>query len=199
MNRILELEDKMAERLERILAALSSDPSRIPKTQATIPLPAPASTPIPETILSARPAAINQSEVLDKKGPFYQITVVAEQRLEPALISSFEDPANDSEGEPSIPVEHTTAAQKLLMWPSIKRLLSSEYEEDCVMRLEEERGLISVYGQGEISCTADDTQLPTLPLTRDWGGLLETNPTWMKRQECRVAQMRLQKSTALVC
>jgi hypothetical protein len=28
------------------------------------------------------------------------------------------------------------------------------------MRLEEERGLISIYGQGEISYTADDSQLP---------------------------------------
>ncbi|KAJ6125789.1 hypothetical protein N7471_010282 [Penicillium samsonianum] len=68
----------------------------------------------------------------------------------------------EAEGDLSIPVEHTTAAHKLLMWPSIKRLLhSAEYDEDYVMRLEEERGLISIYGQGEISYTADDSQLPT--------------------------------------
>ncbi|OQD71222.1 hypothetical protein PENPOL_c001G07584 [Penicillium polonicum] len=67
----------------------------------------------------------------------------------------------EAEGELSIPVEHTTAAHKLLMWPSIKRLLHpAEYDEDYVMRLEEERGLISIYGQGEISYTADDSQLP---------------------------------------
>ncbi|EKV13385.1 hypothetical protein PDIG_38840 [Penicillium digitatum PHI26] len=67
----------------------------------------------------------------------------------------------EAEGELSIPVEHTTAAHKLLMWPSIKRLLHpAEYGEDYVMRLEEERGLISIYGQGEISYTADDSQLP---------------------------------------
>lgn len=67
----------------------------------------------------------------------------------------------EAEGELSIPVEHTTAAHKLLMWPSIKRLLHPEtYDEDYVMRLEEERGLISIYGQGEISYTADDSQLP---------------------------------------
>ncbi|CAG8904335.1 unnamed protein product [Penicillium nalgiovense] len=46
------------------------------------------------------------------------------------------------------------------MWPSIKRLIHPErYDEDYVMRLEEERGLISIYGQGEISYTADNSQL----------------------------------------
>ncbi|CAG8065411.1 unnamed protein product [Penicillium nalgiovense] len=67
----------------------------------------------------------------------------------------------EAEGELSIPVEHTTAAHKLLMWPSIKRLIHPErYDEDYVMRLEEVRGLISIYGQGEISYTADNSQLP---------------------------------------
>ncbi|KAJ5848937.1 hypothetical protein N7534_008255 [Penicillium rubens] len=67
----------------------------------------------------------------------------------------------EAEGELSIPVEHTTAAHKLLMWPSIKRLIHPErYDEDYVMRLEEEHGLISIYGQGEISYTADNSQLP---------------------------------------
>ncbi|CAP99930.1 Pc22g26420 [Penicillium rubens Wisconsin 54-1255] len=67
----------------------------------------------------------------------------------------------EAEGELSIPVEHTTAAHKLLMWPSIKRLIHPErYDEDYVMRLEEERGLISIYGQGEISYTADNSQSP---------------------------------------
>ncbi|KAI1829218.1 transcriptional regulator family: Fungal Specific TF [Penicillium roqueforti] len=67
----------------------------------------------------------------------------------------------EAEGELSIPVEHTTAAHKLLMWPSIKRLLHPQiYDEDYVMQLEEERGLISIYGQGEISYTADDSHLP---------------------------------------
>ncbi|KAI2737426.1 transcriptional regulator family: Fungal Specific TF [Penicillium roqueforti] len=67
----------------------------------------------------------------------------------------------EAEGELSIPVEHTTAAHKLLMWPSIKRLIHPErYDEDYVMRLEEEHSLISIYGQGEISYTADNSQLP---------------------------------------
>ncbi|KAJ5087998.1 hypothetical protein N7456_011614 [Penicillium angulare] len=70
----------------------------------------------------------------------------------------------DNEGELSIPVEHTTAAHKLLMWPVIKNLISpKEYDEDYVMRLEEERGLISVRGQGENSFSADGTSLPPQP------------------------------------
>jgi hypothetical protein len=89
------------------------------------------------------------------------------------LMTSFENPAKiNSEEGLLIPVEHTAAAHKLLMWPSIKQLLSYEYDEDYVMRLEEGRGLISIYGQGEIS-TADDTQQPTNPLTSDNGGFNE--------------------------
>lgn len=54
---------------------------------------------------------------------------------------------NDNEGELSISVEHAMAAQRLLMWPSIKALLyPKEYDEDYVMKLEERRGLIRVYG-----------------------------------------------------
>lgn len=57
---------------------------------------------------------------------------------------------DEDDGELSIPVEHTTAAHKLLLWPSIRRLLApKEIDEDYVMRLEEERGLIRVYGRGE--------------------------------------------------
>jgi hypothetical protein len=83
------------------------------------------------------------------------------QKLGPVDVL-YDDSKNEPEGELSIPVEHTTAAHKLLMWPSIKKLLfPHEYDEDYVMRLEEERGLISIYGQGEISYTADDSQLPT--------------------------------------
>ena len=90
----------------------------------------------------------------------------------PPLALNLKD---DREGELSIPVEHTTAAHKLLRWPAIRRLISShKYDEDYVMRLEESRGLISVYGQGETSSTADDTQLPSIPMLADGDGFDET-------------------------
>jgi hypothetical protein len=45
---------------------------------------------------------------------------------------------------------HTAAAHKLLRWLSIKRLLAPKViDEDYVMELEEKRGSIRVYGQGE--------------------------------------------------
>ena len=78
------------------------------------------------------------------------------------------------EGELSIPVEHTTAAHKLLLWPSIKGLLLPyQYDEDYVMKLEEERGLIRVYGRGEGDDTSEDAAMTTTSVDKypEW----ETN------------------------
>jgi hypothetical protein len=68
------------------------------------------------------------------------------------------------DGELSIPVEHTTAAHKLLLWPSIRNLLRPrEYDEDYVMKLEEQRGLIRVYGRGEGDESSEDNSLSAAP------------------------------------
>lgn len=73
---------------------------------------------------------------------------------------------NDEDGELSIPVDHSTAAHKLLRWPSIRNLLQpKEYHEDYVMRLEEDRGLIRIYGQGEGDDSAEDPETPTISST----------------------------------
>lgn len=57
----------------------------------------------------------------------------------------------------SIPVEHSTGAHKLLRWRWIKHLLSPDiYDEDYVMSLEEDRGLIRVYGLGEGDDASED-------------------------------------------
>lgn len=64
-------------------------------------------------------------------------------------------------GELSIPIEHTTAAQKLLRWPSIQELFSRNqkaYNENYVMELEETRGLLRVYGRGEGADLGDGGQ-----------------------------------------
>lgn len=56
---------------------------------------------------------------------------------------------------PEVPVaiEHTTAAHRLLRWPSIKALVSKSTQlkvtEDYVMRQEEKKGILRVYGRGE--------------------------------------------------
>ncbi|KAI9724738.1 MAG: hypothetical protein M1812_000013 [Candelaria pacifica] len=50
----------------------------------------------------------------------------------------------------SIPIEHTTAAQKLLRWPSIQSLIRGiKVNENYVMDCEESRGLLRLYGKGE--------------------------------------------------
>ncbi|KAH1862619.1 hypothetical protein KXW95_002834 [Aspergillus fumigatus] len=49
-----------------------------------------------------------------------------------------------------MPIEHTTAAHKLLSWPSVRNLLyPREYDKDYVMKLKEQHGLIRIYGCGE--------------------------------------------------
>lgn len=66
------------------------------------------------------------------------------------------------DGELSMPVEHTTAAHKLLSWPSVRNLLyPREYDEDYVMKLEEQRGLIRIYGRGEGDDMCEDRMSPT--------------------------------------
>jgi len=196
LDRFLEMEDKVMDRvtrvekyqvdqgqvLEQILGLLgqqANDAPRALKYRSSAPLlprdhvlkaEAPMMQPM-QSMQAMQPMQPLQPEIVDNKSPFFG------QQQPPALNahSSFDDMKNDNEGELSIPVEHTTAAHKLLLWPSIKRLITpSEYDEDYVMRLEEERGLISVYGQGEISSTADDTQLPSHPTLRDGGSFDET-------------------------
>ncbi|KAI1957722.1 hypothetical protein LOZ58_005472 [Ophidiomyces ophidiicola] len=61
------------------------------------------------------------------------------------------DPDDD---ELSIPIEHTTAAHKLLLWPSIQKLLPDRIDDDYVMKLEEARGPIRPYGRGEGTASA---------------------------------------------
>ncbi|KAI1979758.1 hypothetical protein LOZ53_006733 [Ophidiomyces ophidiicola] len=56
--------------------------------------------------------------------------------------------------ELSIPIEHTTAAHKLLLWPSIQKLLPDRIDDDYVMKLEEARGPIRPYGRGEGTASA---------------------------------------------
>ena len=76
-------------------------------------------------------------------------------------------------GELAIPLEHTTAAHKLLRWPLIRNLLSgSAWDEDYVMRMERNRGVIRVYGSGEgddeidHDSLSDDSPSAQLPLAQ---------------------------------
>lgn len=72
--------------------------------------------------------------------------------------------------ELSIPVEHTTAAHKLLLWPSIQNLLlPRRYDDDYITKLEEQRGLICVYGRGEGDETSEYNSPPAAPTNSSTG------------------------------
>jgi hypothetical protein len=76
--------------------------------------------------------------------------ILPAQKFEPEGDATLDAAVKDEDdGELSMPEDHTTAAHKLLLWPSIKRLLGKDIDEDYVMKLEEKRGLIRVYGRGE--------------------------------------------------
>ncbi|WEW57904.1 hypothetical protein PRK78_003371 [Emydomyces testavorans] len=66
--------------------------------------------------------------------------------------------------ELSIPIEHTTAAHKLLLWPSIQKLIPDRIDDDYVMKLEESRGPIRPYGRGEGGGTIRSSAYPLSPI-----------------------------------
>ncbi|GLA56241.1 hypothetical protein AnigIFM63604_006138 [Aspergillus niger] len=82
--------------------------------------------------------------------------VISEQSADDVL-NNNQALITGEDGELSIPVEHTTAAHKLLSWPSIKTVLEPKvYDDDYVLRLEEQRGPICIYGRGEGDETSED-------------------------------------------
>ncbi|KAK2750723.1 hypothetical protein FQN57_002796 [Myotisia sp. PD_48] len=87
--------------------------------------------PINQSFSQARSPSDVATEDIEKPGPILDIDIDV-----------------DDEGL-SIPIEHTTAAHKLLLWPSIQKLLPGRINEDYVMELEEARGPIRPYGRGE--------------------------------------------------
>ncbi|GMG10141.1 unnamed protein product [Aspergillus oryzae] len=105
-------------------------------------------------------------DIQDSKAKDENIATMQEQIPEPSETTTEQVVPSGEDGELSIPVEHTTAAHKLLLWPSIRNLLRPrEYDEDYVMKLEEKRGLIRVYGRGEGDETSEDHGMCSPPTT----------------------------------
>lgn len=77
-------------------------------------------------------------------------------------------------------IEHTTAAHRLLRWPSIKALISKTNQkfplnEDYVMKLEETKGILRVYGRGEgLDC--GDGAHPSSPTNSSSSGRSDETP-----------------------
>ena len=159
-KRLLRGQEHNTNQLDRIVGQLTqlinaqgiptTDPNRL--SQTAVPIP-PHDLPVKMEPQVLPP--INQST---EKSPFGQ-----QQRLDTV---SFDESTlkGENEGELSIPLVHTTAAHKLLMWPSIKRLLNPhDYDKDYVMGLEGQRGVTSLFHRGEDSKSADGSFLPWRP------------------------------------
>ncbi|CAG7954855.1 unnamed protein product [Penicillium olsonii] len=171
LDRLMQMEDRLENRMS-VMLETQRDHEQLLRSLSTEHKTTPRPMKAAQEIAVPAPMAVEQKPLLKQETPSLQAPpATLEPGTQDLASSSFssnlggvgvDTKTDEPEGELSIPVEHTTAAHKLLMWPSIKRLLvPKEYDEDYVMRLEEERGLISIYGQGEISYTADDSQLPT--------------------------------------
>lgn len=93
--------------------------------------------------------------------------VPQERRQHQYSISSInhviEPPAST---ESSGAIYHTTAAHRLLRWPTIQKLLKERVGEDYVMELEEKKGILRIFGRGYGKDTLDDSQTgPSSPAT----------------------------------
>ncbi|PWY70420.1 C6 finger domain protein [Aspergillus heteromorphus CBS 117.55] len=150
MDRLGLIEDGMNEKLSRILSLQVEQSNLLTQMSAESRLKEPKAiyNGEPEKHSISRLLKPDMAEILQKtEEKDEQVSQIVGQELERA---EGEKLLLGEDGELSIPVDHTTAAHKLLAWPAIKSLLEPrEYVEDYVMRLEEDRGLIRVYGRGE--------------------------------------------------
>lgn len=82
----------------------------------------------------------------------------------------------DSEATNTLPHSHTTAAQHLLLWPSIQAF-GLESNPDYVMDLEESRGILRLYGRGEGHDKMDGSQGPASPADSSTSSRAEDSPS----------------------
>ena len=137
-------------------AAASALEERRPSVRQLPTSESPKSRVTPDQKLA--PSALSQT-------PITRETTGREPKVEASPSSSYATATSNTElvSDPSsagpsinVPVEHTTAAHRLLAWPSIRKLFSANRElkhlaanDDYVMKLEEASGVLRVYGRGE--------------------------------------------------
>jgi hypothetical protein len=164
LDKIQYLEDKLDERLTHFQAVQMEHGVTLDKISHEVGVTEPEILAVKDTARSMQPKQTDRLLKPSAADPLLELESKngeGMQQLDP------NEPAGQSyverkDGELSIPVEHTTAAHKLLSWPSIKNLLyPREYDEDYVMRKEEKRGVIRLYGRGEGDGTSEDRMLPT--------------------------------------
>ncbi|GFF44604.1 C6 finger domain protein, putative [Aspergillus udagawae] len=164
LDKIQYLEDKIDERLTHFQTVQMEHGMTLSKISNEVELKQPK-------ILAVRNSSrsISPKQTLDKLLKPKAAALVLESVLMNGdgmqLLDSDEPPGQSYvervDGGLSMPVEHSTAAHKLLSWPSIRYLLYPlEYDEDYVMKLEEQHGLIRAYGRGEGDDTNEDCTSP---------------------------------------
>ncbi|KAI5815805.1 hypothetical protein BZA77DRAFT_248134 [Pyronema omphalodes] len=83
----------------------------------------------------------------------------------------------DDDEQLTIPYQHTTAADKLLRWPTIRKLIDPELLKQKTYALDEEqnRGTIRVYGRGEENVSGGDANFEesdcSYPSSTNWNML----------------------------
>lgn len=103
-----------------------------------------------------------RSSLGQHQNSFIRVSVIGETTVETSPSGSYATAGTEPAREPiSLDttvngcVEHTTAAHRLLSWPSIAKLFTPKalqdykLDDEYVMRLEEESGLLRPYGRGE--------------------------------------------------
>jgi hypothetical protein len=147
---LLQILDRLG-RVESLLASIHSD-----KVEAVTVMPPGASVPKDVTStndMSSASAMHGTPSFTRSAGSVSQPTGASANNiaiLHQATTNPSEVPLEEDE-QLAIPVQHTTAAHKLMWWPSIRKLIDEEFlaNESYVMQEEEKRGPLRVHGRGE--------------------------------------------------
>ncbi len=143
--------DKTNDKLDKILQVFETQPWRNDNKM------------LAEDLSPEKRARISTTLQENRLGSSVATAVDIQPGVIPMDSSDFVNPANvDSEAMNTLPHSHTTAAQHLLLWPSIRKF-GLESNPDYVMILEENRGILRLYGRGEGHDKMDGSQGPASP------------------------------------
>ncbi|KAG0131492.1 hypothetical protein HOY82DRAFT_608088 [Tuber indicum] len=152
---------QILERLGRVEALLDSINSGREVTTVAVPT---GGNRVVGATAPKEATAVNETSLqsLQSTSPFHPPTPTTQQAYPQstsggASVQDHPRPGNPTEvpleedEQLTIPVQHTTAAHKLMWWPSIRKNIDEEFlaNEGYVMKKEEKRGPLRVYGRGE--------------------------------------------------
>ena len=169
MDRLRDIEnksDRTAERLERTAQRLERTEAKIDKVQSMLErflsqLPIPVDSELKHVPLHDGSDRLEKKVKVAHDGVLRHGSTVVEHKpyaSAPTLQHSVS--TGESSGrtpDDAVGIYHTTAAHRLLRWPSIKALLKRRpVNEDYVMQFEERKGLLRIYGKGQGRDPLDD-------------------------------------------